>query len=139
MAGTTGNPEALADGVSWYMNRLVHGILGNRQHIWAVFIISRELAQPSELYHKLEKEFFNPTFASLHTFVAKALPEAVDHEELVITSHCIIGMLVKFLEGSELITNRLNWDGYEGHGVEKIAAVLSKRTRGFLGLPMENA
>ena len=33
--------------VDWYVDRLVHGILGHAHDHWPVFIISRELAQPS--------------------------------------------------------------------------------------------
>jgi len=139
LSGTEGDIHAQAEGVSWYVAKLVHGLLGKEEHIWPAFIISRELAQPSDLYPKLEREFFEPSFQSLRTLVKTVLPDGTDQEELVITAHCIIGMVVKFLEGFSIITKRLEWNNYEGHGVEKITAVLSKRIRGFLGLPMENA
>ncbi len=138
LSGTKENIHAQAESVSWYVNKLVYGLLGEEEHIWPAFIISRELAHPSDLYPKLEQEFFDPSFESLHTLVRTVLPSGTDNEEIVITAHCIIGMVVKFLEGFTIITTRLDWKNYEGHGIEKIATVLSKRIRGFLGLPMEN-
>jgi len=139
LSGTEGDIHAQAESVSWFINKLVHGLLGQEEHIWPAFIISRELAQPSDLYPKLEREFFEPSFQSLRTLVKTVLPDGTDEEELIITAHCIIGMVVKFLDGFSILTKRLEWTNYEGHGIEKIAAILSKRTRGFLGLPMENA
>lgn len=124
--------------VDWYVDRLVHGILGHEHDHWPVFIISRELAQPSELYQKLDQEFFQPSLESLLAMTVHVLPPECDSEELFITAHSIIGIITKFLEGNHYITARLGWESYEGHGVDKIAAVLTKRVRGFLGLPMEN-
>ncbi|WP_231856546.1 TetR/AcrR family transcriptional regulator [Pseudodesulfovibrio piezophilus] len=139
LSEAAGNANDLAEVVSWYMNRLVHGILGQKRESWPAFIISRELAQSTELYPKIEKEFFDPTFSSLFILVDAVLPDVDDREEIVITSHCIIGMIIKFLESHKLITKRLNWESYRGRGVEKISVIMSKRIRGFLGLPMENA
>ena len=138
-AGAQGDPYALGEGVSWYIDRLTRGMLGMEEHIWPAFLISRELAQPTEVYPKLESQFFTPSNESLVTLVRTVLPDVTDEEELIITAHCIIGMIVKFLEGHRLITKRLGWESYEGRGLEKIISILSKRIRGFFGLPMENA
>lgn len=131
------NAAARARVVEWYMDSLVCGILGNAKNAWPAFIISRELAQPTELYPKLEREFFDPSFESLYTLAGGALPPGTDREEVTICGHCIIGMITKFLEARDVITQRLGWENYEGRGTEKIATVLSKRVKGFLGLPME--
>jgi len=139
LAAVDDNLYALADLVSWYIEKLARGMLGMKEHIWPAFLISRELAQPTELYPKLEKEFFTPSTDSLNTLVRGVLPEGTDREEIIITSQCIIGMVVKFLEGHDLVIQRLGWESYEGRGLDKIISILSKRLRGFLGLPMENA
>jgi AcrR family transcriptional regulator len=123
--------------VSWYITMLIHGFLDRKEHIWTSFIISRELAQPTKLFPLLEKEFFTPSFHSLHALVSGVLPEETDYEEQVMTGHAIIAMCVKFLEDHRLIIKRLGWEEYNETGISKIAEVLSKRTRGFLGLPME--
>lgn len=133
------DPQAKGECASWFVNSMVHGMLGREQHIWPAFIISRELAQPTELFPKMEKEFFNPAFDALRALTTAMLPDGTDNEELVITGHAIIGMIVKFLEGYTMITKRLDWDGYDEYAVNKIATVLSTRIRGFFGLPMENA
>lgn len=137
LGAAQGEPIALAECVDWYITTLVRGLIGNPEHIWPAFIISRELAQPSEEYPHLLEEFFDPTFESLRALVSRVLPPDTDADELVITVHGIIGMLVKFLEGREIITRRLGWDGYGPREVEKIATTMCKRTRGYLGLPME--
>ncbi|QJB57119.1 CerR family C-terminal domain-containing protein [Pseudodesulfovibrio sp. zrk46] len=132
-------PEEKGEGVSWYVDALTRGILGMKKHIWPSFLLSRELAQPTQSYPKLEKEFFDPSFESLMALVKSVLPEDTDEEEYVITAHTIIGTLTKFLEGHDIICKRMEWESYEGHGLEKIITVVCKRIRGSLGLPMENA
>lgn len=132
------DPVKQAGCVKWYVGRMVRGLIGNPAHVWPAFIISRELAQPSEEFAFLLDEFFNPSFHSLRALVSGVLPKDTEPEEVVITVHGIIGMLVKFLEGRDLITQRLGWDGYGPAEVEKLASVLSKRAAGYLGLPMEN-
>lgn len=131
--------EAKGEVVTWFAERLVYGILGNEEHIWASFLMSREMAQPSDLFPRLEKDFFNPTFESLCVLVKSVLHEDSDHEEIVITAHCLIGLIIKFLEGHSIITKRLDWDNYQGEHLDKLASVLTKRIRGLLGLSMENA
>lgn len=132
------DPHKLADVVSWYVHWMVTGLLDTEENFWPAFLISREFAQPTQQYKALEQEFFDPVFESLMTLVCAALPESADREEQIIAAHCMIGMVVKFLEGAELINRRLEWKSYKGRGTEKIAEVLGKRMRGFFGLPMES-
>jgi len=131
------DPYAKGEVCDWFITRLAHGMLGYEHDHWPVFIISRELAHPSDLYPMLDEGFFQPAMNALYFFTAKMLPESCDEEERIIVGHAIIGMLTKFLEGSNFIIPRLGWESYEGHGIEKITSVLTKRYRGFLGLPME--
>lgn len=138
MAEAGDSPHAKGEVVTWYVTTLLHGILGNKEHIWAAFLLSREMARPTEVFPMLEEHFFTPSFESLSTLARHALPEGTPEEEIVIVSHCIISMSVKFLECQEMITNRLCWNGIDGQGLKTISSILSKRTRGFLGLPMEN-
>lgn len=130
------DPHARGEVVDWFITRLAHGMLGHEHDHWPIFIISRELAQPSDLYPKLDEEFFQPAMESMFVFTSYMIPEC-DKEERIIVGHAIIGMLTKFLEGCNFIVPRLGWESYEGRGMDKITAVLTKRFRGFLGLPME--
>lgn len=133
------DPHAKGEVVNWFITTLINGMLGDKEHIWPAFLLAREMAYPSEVFPLLEKQFFTPSFESLTTLARHSLPDDTDPEELIITSHCIIGMAVKFLECQSMIINRLCWQSFDEKGVQKIATVLGKRTRGFLGLPMENA
>ena len=127
---------ARGDVVTWFVSHLVQEIVGEEEYVWPTIIVSRELAHPSALYSKLEDDFFNPSFESLCTLVNYASP-GVTREDIVLSAHCIVSMIIKLLEGKSLVTKRLDWDSYEGN-LEPIATILSKRIRGFLGLPMEN-
>ncbi len=138
MAGVQDDPFALAACVDWFVDRLVRGILTQEQHSRPAFIISRELAQPTELHPKLERDFIAPSQESLRIFTSLAMPGCRDREEVIIVAHCVIAMIIKFLEGAPIITSALGWNYLEGPGLDKLAAVLCKRMRGFLGLPMEN-
>lgn len=132
------DPYAKGELVTWYVQKLVRGMLGREEHVWPSFLISRELAQPSDMFPKLESEFFNPSFESLKALARGVLPEGTDDEEVQITSQCIIGLVVKFLEGRTMILKRLNWESYDEKNIDTLANIISKRTRGLLGLPMEN-
>lgn len=138
-AGCDGSPESLANAVSWFVRTLTVGVLGKEEHFWAIFLITREMAQPTEQYAKLEKEFFNPSMESVQALVRAVEPGNTDAEDIAITSLAIISMIVKFLEGRSLITQRLNWEDFKGPRLEKLIFVLDKRIRGVLGLPRENA
>ena len=130
-------PRAKGDIVSWYITLVVQELLGREEHIWPCFIISRELAQPTAIFPTLEAEFFTPSYNSFNALVTGVLTEEIDVEEQIIIVQALLGMCLKFLEGHLLITKRLAWEGYDECSIAKIAEVLSRRTRGFLGLPME--
>ncbi len=123
--------------VNWYVRTLVIGLLGQEEYKWPAFLLSRELAQPSDHFPLLEEQFFDPSFASLTALVKDILPEETSPEELIIVAQCVIGVVVKFLEGQELLLKRLGWAKYAEDNLEVIATILSKRIRGLLGLPME--
>lgn len=129
--------KARAEGVSWFVRTLGYGMLGREEHFWAVFLLTREMAQPTEQYDKLFNEFFNPSMESLQALVRAAEPNEPDDEDVIITALCIIGMIVKFLEGRSQIIQRLGWEDFKGERLEKLIGVLEKRVRGLLGLPME--
>lgn len=122
--------------VDWLIDSLTRDLLGEADYVWGTVIISRELVHPSELYPKLLRQFFDPTFDSLCALVEGASPAPGNRAEVIVTAHCIIGIFIKMLETSTLICERLDWKSYEGH-LETLAATLKKRIRGLLGLPME--
>ncbi len=130
-------PQAKGEVVDWFTTRLVHGLLGPDDQMWPSILLSREITQPTEIFPLLEAEFFTPARAALEAFVRGVLPPETDRDEVIITAQFIINMPLKFLEGENLISNWLGWDGYGEEGIKKIARVMSKRTRGLLGLPME--
>lgn len=132
------DPSAKGEVASWFISVLINGMLGNKDYIWPALLLSREMARPSEVFPLLEEQFFNPSFAALTTLTRHSMPEGTDNEEVIITAHAIIGMAVKFLECQGMVCDRMAWTEYGDQGVNKIATVLSKRIRGFLGLPMES-
>ncbi len=133
------DPHAKGEVVSWFVTALVNGMLGNKEHIWPAFLLGREMARPSEVFPILEEQFFAPSFDSLSALTTHALPKDTDLEEIAIVVQCIIGMTVKFLECQRMVVDRLGWESLDEKAVKKIALIISNRTRGFLGLPMENA
>ncbi|WP_243925090.1 CerR family C-terminal domain-containing protein [Pseudodesulfovibrio sp. S3-i] len=138
MATAGENIKAKAGVVDWFIEALIRGILGRMDNVWATIIITRELAHPSDLYPKLEQEFFDPSFKALYTLVENSLPHGTDRDDIVISAHGIIAIVLKLLEAHNLITKRLGWESYDGH-LDTMTAIIKKRMRGFLGLPMENA
>lgn len=138
LADAGSDAVAKAAVVDWFVNQLVREILDNEDYFWPTVIVSRELAHPSEHFKRLEAEFFDPSFDALCALVRGVFPAETESEEIIITAHCFISIVIKMLEGQKLITRRLGWDSYEGH-LDTVVAILKKRIRGFLGFPMENA
>lgn len=132
------DPYRRADVVSWYVETMVRGTLGKEDHIWCAFLISREMAQPTDLYPKLETDFFQPVFDSMTALTSGTIQGDDSFVDQVIAAHCIIGMVVKMMEGFPLISKRLGWEYYDTDNINSITNVLVKRIRGFLGLPMES-
>jgi len=133
-AGSDKDAQGLA--VDWFVAKLTHNLLAGEDYTWPAVIISRELAHPSDLYPKMEKEFFDPTFHALRTLVQGTQPADITKEELIITSQCVIGIIIKFLEGRVILHKRLEWDSYHAN-IDTLTTILQKRIRGLLGLPME--
>ena len=122
----------------WFVAQIVGELLGNSEYAWAAFIVSRELAQPSEWYDKLEQEFFNPSFKSLCALVSGVAVPKAGREEVVLMAHCIIGIVTKIMEAQGIIAQRLGWDDLSDH-MDILETIITKRVRGLLGLPMEDA
>ncbi|BCS89790.1 CerR family C-terminal domain-containing protein [Pseudodesulfovibrio sediminis] len=135
-AGSDTAKKALV--VNWFVGQLVNTLLSDINYLWRAVIISREMAYPSELYPKLEREFFDPTLSALRILVKTVLPPDTPKENVLISSHCIIGIIIKFLECQSIITKRLGWTSYADH-LETITPILQTRIRGLLGLHMEIA
>ncbi|MDD3313009.1 CerR family C-terminal domain-containing protein [Pseudodesulfovibrio sp.] len=122
----------------WFVDQLVRELLGHSELAWAAFIVSRELAQPSEWFEGLTREFFTPSLNSLCALTEGVLPAGASREDVILTGHCVISMVLKLLEAHTLITRRLGWESYASH-LDDLSAIMKKRIRGLLGLPMEDA
>lgn len=132
---TPGEKGAVVD---WFMSALIDGLLVRSDYIWGVVIISRELVHPTEIFPRLETDFFTPNLESLSTLVEGTAAHCMGETDAFITGHLIISIIIKLLEGHPLICKRLGWDSYAGHHKD-IETIVKTRIRGLLGLPMENA
>ena len=129
---------ALCRVADWFVDRVARELLGHSELAWAAFMVSRELAQPSEWFELLAREFFTPSMDALRALVTGVLPPETGSEEITITGHCVISIIIKLLEAHGLITKRLGWDSYASN-LDCLIDILKKRIRGLLGLPMEDA
>ncbi|WP_419786647.1 TetR/AcrR family transcriptional regulator [Pseudodesulfovibrio sp.] len=124
--------------LDWFIDQLVRNLLGNSNMTWAAFLVSRELAQPSEWFEELANDFFAPSLDVLCTMAAGTLPEGSSREDIILTAHAIISIILKLLEGQALIPRRLGWENYASN-MDTLSEIIRKRIRGLLGLPMEDA
>ena len=130
-------PEAKGEIIDWFVSTVAYGLLGPEDTVWPTILITREIMQPSEFYTKLETNFFDPTQTSIEVMTTELLPAGTDREEIIITAQASLNMILKFIEGQPLFSKWLGWEKYDDKGLAKIVKVLSKRTRGMFGLPME--
>ena len=129
--------RAKGEVADWFVGKLVYEMLGHSEYDWAAFLVSRELAQPSHCYHMLVENIFNPSFAALCILVSGIVAD-VTHEDTVLTAHCIIAVITHMLEAHVIINHRLGWKEFPEH-LDRLDAIIRKRIRGLLGLPMEDA
>lgn len=135
-AGTDVSAKAAV--ADWFVSQLVREILDNEECFWPTVMVSRELSHPSEHFERLKMEFFDPSLESLSTLVRGLVPAETEPEEIILTAYCIISIVIKILEGQNLLQSQLGWESYEGR-MDFIETVVKKRVRGLLGLPMECA
>lgn len=138
LAAAGSDIPAQCEVADWFVKQLVRELLGNSEYAWPAFIVSREMAQPSEWFEKLEHDFFRPSFEALCALVSGVTAPDTAREDVILTAHCIIGIIIKILEAQGVIVQRLGWETLADH-VDILETVISKRIRGLLGLPMEDA
>ncbi|WFS63306.1 CerR family C-terminal domain-containing protein [Pseudodesulfovibrio thermohalotolerans] len=132
------SPEEKAAVADWFMDTLINGLLTRTEYAWGTVIISRELVHPSELYPKMEELFFRPNLESLCTLVRGTAAHCLSKADMAITAHAVISIVIKLLEGHDLLCRVIGWDSFENH-LETVSQIIKTRIRGLLGLPMENA
>ncbi|WP_243545373.1 TetR/AcrR family transcriptional regulator [Pseudodesulfovibrio tunisiensis] len=137
IAEANGDPHALSDVLGWFVDYYMHGILSEPATNLAVLIILRELANQSEFFPKLEKHFFDPSFRTLGSLLAAAMP-GISQRERYVVGHAIIGMCLKFVDAHPVIRKQLGCEKYGPEEIDLIAQVLSTRIRLFVGLPEGN-
>lgn len=118
--------------ISWFIKTFVKGLIGEPDTVWAVIIINRELAQPSELYHILEEKFFKPSFRSIGLMLKTVMGNDVDPEELVVVGEALMGISLKFVHNKDFLS-RLGKDKYTPELIEKVTDILSRRAALFVG------
>ena len=138
LARAGGSPEERAEVVDWFMGALINGLLGQTKYAWGTAIISRELAHPSEIFPKLEKDFFDPNIESLRTLVRGTAAHCWDDEDATITGFLLVNNVIRLLESHTMLCKQLGWESYADH-LDTVERIVKTRCRGFLGLPMENA
>lgn len=118
--------------VSWFVKTFVRGLIGDPDTVWAVMIIHRELAQPSEMYPMLEEKFFTPSFTSINLLLEEVMDDGTDWEEIMVVGNAIIGMALKFVHKKEFLS-RIGRREYTPELIEKVTGILSRRAALFVG------
>lgn len=130
-------PDSRGQLVDWFTAKVTSGLLGNKDNIWATLLITREMTHPTDVLPKLQKHFFEPTQQTLKIIAEALLPEGTSREEIIISAQASLNMILKFIEGQKLICQWIGWEKYTDENIRIMIQILSKRTRGMYGLPME--
>jgi AcrR family transcriptional regulator len=120
------------DLVVWFFRAQMHGILSDPITLWGVMLINREMADPSESYALLDKEFFAPSFDSMHLLLKAAMPEGTPYTEIIVVGAALIGIVLKFVNPKPC-TDRLGWYEMTPERIEELTEILSRRVVAFVG------
>ncbi|WP_027720188.1 TetR/AcrR family transcriptional regulator [Maridesulfovibrio zosterae] len=117
---------------SWFYRKIVLGMIGTEDTVYAALIIDRELVAPSEHYELLDKEFFSHSMGTMEELLEFIMDGKVSREEIMIISTCLIGMALKFVN-PKVLMDRVGWDGYTAERVEEVTEILCRRAVAFVG------
>ncbi len=118
--------------VRWYFSFIINAIIADPQVEWASLILSREFAEPSELYPLLERDLLLPTFDDLTVLLGAVMGVGVSVEERSIIIIALMGMVFKFAH-PRVVLSRIGWEEYTPENITKVTDVLCKRIIGFIG------
>jgi AcrR family transcriptional regulator len=118
--------------ISWFIKTFVKGLIVDPETIWAVIIVSRELANPGEFYPVLEEKFFRPSFRNINLMLEAILGDDISKMEKVVIGEAIIGMSLKFVHKKEFLF-RLGEDCYTPELIDEVTDILGRRAACFVG------
>ncbi|MFW5499447.1 MULTISPECIES: CerR family C-terminal domain-containing protein [unclassified Maridesulfovibrio] len=117
--------------VSWLFRSQMLGVLSDPITVWAIMLINREMAAPSEVYPLLDKEFFEPSIQSMNIVIQAAMAEDASNTEIMVVSTALIGVVLKFVK-SKAFTDRVGWDEMTPERIEELIEILSRRVVAFI-------
>ncbi|MEZ5324092.1 MAG: CerR family C-terminal domain-containing protein [Verrucomicrobiales bacterium] len=122
-------PISLEDGealIRELIGKMVGLLVGtDRARFRAAFVI-RELMHPSKAFDRLYEGYMQQVHTTITRLVAAMLEEDPEVETSIIRAHALIGQIIVFGAGRELIRRRAGWEDLTDDHLEQIALTVTE-------------
>ena len=132
-AGT--NRDAIGRVATAFVRQLVHGFLGDERMRLRAGVTLREHAHPSEAFPILYAGRLEPMQKAVSSLVAAATRTPEDAAETMIRAQAIIGQIIIFVIGREVVFRRLDWTSYTPERIDLVSETVTASVLASLGLP----
>ncbi len=124
-----GGSISLEDGealITELIGKMVSLLVGtDRARFRAAFVI-RELMHPSKAFDRLYEGYMRQVHTTITRLVAAMLGEDPEAETSIIRAHALIGQVIVFGAGRELIRRRAHWQDLTDDHLEQIALTVTE-------------
>lgn len=135
VADAAGDPVALSRCAACFVESMFVAVLGEQRIHWQMAFLLREFHQPSREFPMLLAERINPMHDAVSVLVAAALGRKPDAPEVLIRAQGVIGQIMSFGAGRNVVCARLHWSDYTRQRIADIASVMIPSILASLGLP----
>ena len=134
VAAAAGDRAVLTRLASDYVDRSVHGFLGDPLMRFRLALIMREYAAPTSAFDVIYRDFIEPHHGAVNILVAAVIGSPVDAPETIIRTHALIGQIMVLLIGRPVLLRRLDWDGFSPRRIDQVSSFVTRSVLASLGL-----
>ncbi|MFZ1814606.1 MAG: CerR family C-terminal domain-containing protein [Rhizobiaceae bacterium] len=114
------------------LSHLVRTVLVLPQARLIVRFVMREMANPSIVFDILYSGVFKPSHQRMCTLWATATGRDPDSEAVRISVFTVIGQIVYFRIGSQIVARRMAWEGYSAEEASRVADAIIANARAII-------
>ena len=134
VAAAAGDRAVLTRLASDYVDRSVHGFLGDPLMRHRLALIMREYAAPTSAFDVIYRDFIEPHHGAVNLLVAAVIGLPADGPETIIRTHSLIGQIMVLLIGRPVLLRRLEWDEFSPRRIDQVSSFVTRSVLASLGL-----
>ncbi|MCB1061304.1 MAG: CerR family C-terminal domain-containing protein [Verrucomicrobiae bacterium] len=112
--------------IATMIGKMVEFLVGADQARFRAAFVIRELMHPSEVFDLLYEGYMRDIHSILTRLVAILLGEDPNAESSILRAHALLGQMIVFGAGRELIRRRAEWDDFTREHLEQIKETVTE-------------